>query len=259
MSMKIGTFNVNGIRARLPIVMSWLETQEPDVLCLQETKVADTLFPHEALESRGYCCVYRGQKAYNGVAVLSKQEPDDVSFGFLDGYETEEARLAAIRLGDLWVVNTYVPQGQAPDSEKFLYKLDWLGRLCRYFKRFYRPEGRLCWVGDFNVAPEPIDVYDPERLLGHVGYHPDEHCALEKIKAWGFVDVIRKLRPEERIYSFWDYRIPQAVSRAMGWRIDHIWATVSMAERCVEAWVDLEPRVATRPSDHAVVAAVFEI
>ena len=156
------------------------------------------------------------------------------------------------------IVNSYIPQGQAPDSEKFAYKLDWFARLCRYFERYYSPENALVWVGDFNVAPDPIDVYDPVKLQGSVGFHPEEHRALVRIKAWGFEDTYRRFHPLEKAYTFWDYRIPNAFKRGLGWRIDHIWATRSMTKRAVAAWIDSEPRSFERPSDHTFITAEFE-
>jgi exodeoxyribonuclease-3 len=152
-----------------------------------------------------------------------------------------------------------VPQGYAPESDKFQYKLLWFERLRRFFDRYYSPESPLVWLGDFNVAPEPVDVYDPDRLLGRVGFHPDEHRALEAVKSWGFVDVFRRHDPGEKKYSFWDYRIPNAVDRGLGWRLDHIWASGSMAQVSTRAWIDMGPRMAPKPSDHTFVLAEFDL
>jgi exodeoxyribonuclease-3 len=255
--LKIATFNANSVRARLPVIVDWLGKESPHVLCLQETKVQDADFPVQAFEDLDYHCVFRGQKAYNGVAVVSRKPPESVRFGFGDGDAGEEPRLLAATIGDLAIVNTYVPQGFAPESEKFQYKLLWLERLRAYFDRFYKPTSRLVWLGDFNVAPEAMDIYDPDRLLGRVGFHPEEHKALAAVKSWGFVDVFRKHEPGENMYSFWDYRIRNAVDRGLGWRLDHIWATPSMAQTSTRAWIDVAPRVSTRPSDHTFVVAEF--
>jgi exodeoxyribonuclease-3 len=257
--MKVATFNANGIRARISLVLEWLARESPDVLCLQETKVEDEEFPAEAIEDLGYHATFRGQKAYNGVAILSKEVPEETAFGFGDGGSDEGPRLAMITVGQIPIVNTYVPQGYMPDSDKFQYKLDWLRRLAAYFADRFRPAAPLLWVGDFNVAPEPIDVYDPKRLSGSVGFHPEEHAALATIKAWGFVDVYRKHEKRGKMYSFWDYRIRGAVQRGLGWRIDHLWATKPLAEKSSGAWIDVESRLSQKPSDHAFVAAEFAL
>jgi len=258
--MKIASFNANGVRARLPILRDWLARERPDVLCLQETKVPDADFPKEPFEELGYNCVFKGQKGYNGVAIVSSSALSDVSFGFGDGDAVEETRLmTAVCKSSITVINTYVPQGFAPDSEKFRYKLDWLQRLHDFFSRRFDPGNFLVWLGDFNVAPEAIDVYDPQGLLGSIGFHPDEHAALSVLKSWGFVDVFRRHQPDGGVYSFWDYRVPNAVKRGLGWRIDHIWATASLAEKSMRAWIDVAPRLMQRPSDHTFVVAEFDI
>lgn len=255
--MKLATFNANGIRARLPVIFAWLDKEDPDVLCLQETKAPDADFPAAPLEGKGYHCTYRGEKSYNGVAILSKSPPQEIRFGFDDGDAADGTRLVSLRMADIHIVNTYVPQGVAPDSEKFRYKLDWLKRLHEYFQARFSPDQPVIWTGDFNIAPEPMDVYDPEALSGSIGFHPEEHSALAAIKKWGFVDIYRKHRPDDRAFTFWDYRVPNAVKRGLGWRIDHIWATPCMAARSLTAWIDKDVRLGERPSDHTFVAAEF--
>jgi len=257
--MKIASFNANGIRARLSIIKEWLESEGPDVLCIQETKVQDKDFPREAFEDLAYHCTFWGQKSYNGVAVLSKTPPDKVSFGLGDRDVTEEPRIITAYIRDIPIVNTYVPQGTASDSDKFLYKLNWFQRLHDYFSKTFQPSESLLWVGDFNVAPEPIDVYDPEGLLGSIGFHPEEHKALSFVKEWGFVDVFRMHNPDGGAYTFWDYRIPYAVRRGLGWRVDHIWATQCLAEKAKRTWIDVAPRKLEKPSDHTFIVAEFEI
>ena len=257
--MKIASFNTNGIRARLSLITQWLENEAPDVLCIQETKVQDKDFPAKIFEDLSYTCSFWGQKAYNGVAIVSKETPTKVSFGFGEGDEAEEPRIITASINEISIVNTYIPQGTAPDSEKFAYKLTWFQRLHDYFLRHFQQSEPLLWVGDFNVAPDPIDVYDPEGLSGSIGFHPDEHKALSRIKEWGFVDVFRMHHPDEKAYTFWDYRIPHAVSRGLGWRIDHIWATPSLAEKSKRAWIDVASRKLERPSDHTFIVAEFEI
>lgn len=257
--MRVASFNTNGIRARLPIIKDWLGRQSPDVLCIQETKVQDKDFPREAFEHMSYHCVFRGQKAFNGVAIVSKTLPERVSFGFGDGDEKEEPRMITAYIHEMPIVNTYVPQGTAPDSERFQYKLRWFQRLGGYFSERFQPREPLLWVGDFNVAPEPIDVYDPEGLLGSICFHPEEHKALASVKAWGFTDVFRMHNPGEKAYTFWDYRVPHAFRRGLGWRVDHIWATTCLAEKSRRSWIDVAPRQLPRPSDHTFIVAEFDI
>lgn len=257
--MKLATFNANGIRARLPVIEAWLDKEVPDVLCIQETKVQDLDFPKESLEKRGYHCAFCGQKSYNGVAILSRPVPQAVTYGFGDGDAEEGPRLMTVWIEGLPIVNTYVPQGQAPDSERFDYKLAWFGRLRDYFSKEFNPDRPLLWAGDFNVAPDAIDVYDPDKLDGSVGFHPEERAALVEVARWGLVDVFRLHDSEARKYTFWDYRIPNGVKRGLGWRIDHIWATRSLAECSEKAWIDMAPRLAERPSDHTFLVAEFEL
>ena len=227
--MKIASFNANGIRARMPILLAWLDQVRPDVLALQETKVQDHDFPREPLEQAGYRCSFKGQKSYNGVAILSRRPPEDVTVGFRDGDAAEEPRLITATINGVTIVNTYIPQGQAVGSEKFVYKLEWYRRLRAYFDDHFRPTDPLVWLGDFNVAPRALDVYDPQKLAGHVCFHPEEHAALAQVMNWGFVDLYRQHNPEEQAFTFFDYRIPNAVKRKLGWRIDHICATLSLA------------------------------
>ena len=185
--------------------------------------------------------------------------PDQLDTIAVDGDETEEPRLIRVTIEDTVIVNTYIPQGREPDSETFRYKLVWFDRLLKYFKRNFDPEIPLIWLGDLNVAPDPIDVFDPEELLGSIGYHPEEHRALKKVMEWGFVDVYRMHRPQEKAYTFWDYRIPNAVKRGLGWRIDHICATRCLAEVSKTAWIDIKPRLLQKPSDHTFIVAEFDI
>jgi len=257
--LKIASFNVNGIRARLPVILYWIEKESPDTICIQETKVQDDEFPRDLFEKKGYHCAYKGQKSYNGVAIISREIPSNVQSGFRDGDEAESTRIITACFKDIVVANTYIPQGREPDSEQFTYKIAWFGRLLNYFKRNYTPEMNLVWTGDLNVALKPIDVYDPDKLLGSVGYHPKEHEALSNVMNWGFTDIYRIHKPDEKEFTFWDYRIPSAVKRGLGWRIDHICATRNLAEKSVSAWIDKTPRLAERPSDHTPIVAEFRI
>lgn len=256
--LKIATFNANSIRARLPIILDWLAAEAPDALCVQETKAQDADFPADALREAGYHAAFTGQKSYNGVALLTRAPVEEPIIGLGDGAEDpEQARLVAGTVCGVPIVNTYVPQGFEPGTDKFAYKLEWLERLGAFFARRFSPGAPLVWAGDFNIAPAPEDVYDPVKMQGACGFHPDEHAALERLRAWGFTDVFRKLVSEPGQYTFWDYRLRGGLSRNLGWRIDHIWATAPLAERAERAWIDLAPRRLEKPSDHTFLAVEF--
>ncbi len=260
MPFKIVTYNANSIRARLPQVLGFLERETPDVLCVQETKVQDQDFPREPLEDAGYHVAFKGQKSHAGVALISRKPLQEVACGFDDDEPPDEPRLIRARYGDVPVVNTYVPQGRDAESEHFAYKLRWFERLLAFFERHYDPAAPLVWVGDFNVAPEPIDIHDPKRLEYHVDFHPEARAALQRIREWGFVDVVRQLHPDEPdLYTYWDYRARNPIERGVGWRVDHIWATAPLAAKATAAWVDVEARRSERPSDHTFVIAEFDL
>jgi exodeoxyribonuclease-3 len=254
--MKVASFNVNSIRMRLEVVLGWLAEHQPDVLCVQETKVQDVDFPKDAFDGSGYEYVFKGQKSYNGVATFSKHKIKNVEAGFADEPK-DEARLIKTEINGIVIVNTYIPQGYMPESEKFEYKLDWFKRLGQYFKKNFKPSDPVLWVGDFNIAPERIDVYDPDDLLGHVCFHPEVHKALKKVMDWGFTDVFRMHCKEAGQYSFWDYRM-NAFRRNLGWRLDHIMATEALAKKSVACYIDKEPRHAEKPSDHTPIIAEFD-
>jgi len=255
--MKIATFNVNSLRARLPIVLQWLAKHHPDVLCLQETKVQDEDFPTNELDETSYKYVFKGQKSYNGVATLSKSPITNVEFGFCDEPK-DEPRLIKVEINGIVIINTYVPQGVSPDSEKFQYKLEWFDRLYDFFNRHFTSSDPIIWVGDFNIAPQPIDVYDPDALWGHVCFHPEVHKALEKVMQWGFVDVFRLHCSEAGQYTFWDYRLANSFKRNLGWRLDHIMATKPLAKKSTACYIDKEPRTKDKPSDHTPIIAEFD-
>ena len=258
--VQIATFNANGIRARMPLLLEWIKENRPDVLCIQETKVQDPDFPRQPLEAAGYHCAFKGEKSYNGVALLSRQAPAEVALGFTPGPGDEQTRLISAVVAGVRIVNTYVPQGQDPASEKFRYKLDWLQRLRTWFEDHFDPRDRLVWVGDINVAPTADDVYDHDALAGSTGFHPDEHRALQHILDWGFTDVYRLHHPDEKkAFTFWDYRIPNAAKRGLGWRLDHVFATAPMADRSTGIHIDRQARLRPRPSDHTFVVAAFDL
>ena len=261
--MKIATYNVNSVRRRLPLVLEWIAVHKPDVMCLQETKVQDGDFPVGAFRTAGYHATFRGMKGYNGVATLSRQEPESVLHGLHPGegnhtgQGNEDVRILQTVIDGIPIVNSYVPQGYSIASEKYAFKLAWFGRIRRYFETHLDPGEPAIWLGDLNVAPEPIDVYHPEKRVNDVDFHSDARHAYKEAVAWGFVDVFRKLHPERVQYTYWDY-FRNAFDRNFGWRIDHILATASLAAQCRTAEVDLTPRRAEGASDHTVVWAEFD-
>ena len=256
--MKIATFNVNSIRRRLPVVLDWLARNRPDVMCLQETKVQDFEFPSLLFEQAGYHSVYRGMKGYNGVATLSLTPPERVLHGLHEGPDNEDVRIVQTVIDGVSIVNSYVPQGYKVNTEKYAYKLEWFSRIRRYFEEQLDPAKPAVWLGDLNVAPEPIDVYHPDRRVNDVDFHIDARNAYKAAVAWGFVDVFRKLYPDRVQYTYWDY-FRNAFANNWGWRIDHILATQPLADRCVSADVDLQPRRAADASDHTVMWAEFDV
>jgi exodeoxyribonuclease-3 len=257
-NMKIATWNVNSIRRRLPLLMDWLAKHQPDVMCLQETKVQDSEFPAEALRSAGYHVVFRGIKAYNGVATLSLQPPEYVLHGFHEGPDNEDVRILQTVVAGVPIINTYVPQGYKINTDKYEFKLRWFGRILRYFEERLDPGKPAVWLGDLNVAPEPIDVYHPDHRLNDVDFHIDARRAYKEAVAWGFTDVFRMLHPERVQYTYWDY-FRNALQNNWGWRIDHILATAPLAALCRRAEVDMEPRHAPAASDHTIVYAEFDL
>jgi exodeoxyribonuclease-3 len=276
--MKVASFNVNSLRVRLRIVLDWIEEHQPDILAVQETKVQDSDFPTEAFDKINYKYAFKGEKTYNGVAIFSKTPISNVEYGFQDeptrlgegaalATETietpsrsrkDQPRLIKAETNGIVVVNTYVPQGYLPDSQKFDYKLNWFNRLRMFFENNFAPTDPILWVGDLNVAPLPIDVYDPEHFLGHVCFHPDVHKALNEVMQWGFVDVFRLHCRQSGQYTFWDFRLPNALGRNLGWRLDHIMATQPLAEKSTNSYIDKKPRLANRPSDHTPIIAEFD-
>jgi exodeoxyribonuclease-3 len=255
--MKIATYNVNSIRQRLPIVLDWISEHKPDVMCLQETKVQDKDFPAEAIQKAGYHVAYRGMKAYNGVATLTRTEPEKIIYGLHEGPDNEDFRIIQTVVVGIPIINSYVPQGYSIDSDKFAFKLAWFRRLKTYFESALDSNQPAVWLGDLNVAPEPIDVYHPEKRGEDPDFHIDARDAYKDVVAWGFVDVFRKLHPDVIQYTYWDF-FRNALQRNFGWRIDHILATPTLAERCIAATVDMAPRQMAGASDHTIVWAEFE-
>jgi exodeoxyribonuclease-3 len=255
--MKIATWNVNSIRSRLERALAWLDRHQPDILCLQELKVTDELFPRGELEQAGYHAAVHGQKTYNGVAILSRTEPDEVVRGIDDDVDDPQARLITCRFVDLTVMSAYVPNGSVVGSEKYEYKLAWLARLRTLLDRRYRPTDRLALCGDFNMAADEKDVALPEQWGDSVLYHPEMRAELGKLIDWGFVDTFRQHHPQGGAYSWWDYRM-LAFPKNNGLKIDHILATTPLSAQCTAASIDRDERKGKKPSDHAPVIAEFE-
>ncbi len=250
--MRIVSWNVNSVRARLPRVIDWIDAWRPDLLCLQETKVMDESFPREEFESRGYHLELFGQKTYNGVALISRVAPDEVIRGLPDDPADADRRLIAGRFGTLWVMDVYVPNGTELGSERFAYKLTWFQRLRAMLEQRHRPDDEIMICGDFNVAPEDRDVYDPEKWRGRLHFHPDEHAALQELMAWGLLDALRTRTAQGGLYSWWDYR-SGAFHRGWGLRIDLALVTASLAARIEQVRIDRDARKGPKPSDHAPV------
>lgn len=252
----IVTWNVNSVRVRIDHVVDWLGDFVPDVLCLQETKVQDEQFPLEPFKALGYDSAIYGQKSYNGVAIISRHPIEDILLGFDGSQQEEQKRLIAATIKGIRIVNAYVPNGSAPDSEKFGEKMAFLEKLNSYMRERHTLEQPLALVGDFNAAMDERDVYSVEEMQGKVCYHPDERKALAKLTQWGLVDQFRALEEGAGHYSWWDYR-QGAYQRNAGLRIDHIWITPSLAERVISCWIDREERAREQASDHVPVVAAY--
>jgi exodeoxyribonuclease III len=256
--MLLATWNVNSINTRLPHIQEFLSNYEPDILCMQETKVVDQKFPRDAFTDRGYEIEIYGEKSYNGVAIASKQSMSSIVKGFREEIAAGSKRLIAATIGDVKVINLYIPNGQAVGSEKYHYKLEWLCALKKHIEENYTPDDQLVICGDFNIAPEDRDVYRPDEWNGSIMASDQERRHLEEIKQWGFVDVFRQHHDEPGLFTWWDYQ-GGAFRRNMGFRIDHIWSTTSLAEQCTAVMIAREMRKLEKPSDHAPVLAEFDI
>ena len=255
--MKVATFNVNGIRARVEHVRRWLELHEPDVLCMQETKVVDDDFPTEELTRLGYVLTMAGQPSYNGVAIASRRPIANVSVGLHGDPPDADKRAISCTVGDTRIVNVYVPNGKDVTLPSFLEKLRWLERLRLTLDTASRPEAALVLCGDFNVARDERDVYAPERFRGRLHFHPDERAALEHVLGFGLVDAYRRLHDEAGKYSWWDYRGGD-FRMNRGLRIDYVFVTESVATRLRNADIDPGPRREQGPSDHTPVFIEFD-
>src|SRR5262249_8383785 len=256
--MKIATWNVNSISVRLQQVLQWLDGIRPDVLCLQEIKCVDSKFPASAFREAGYWVEIFGQPTYNGVAILSTTPAGDVVRGLLDDDASAQKRVIVATVNNIRVVNVYIPNGSEVGSEKYAFKLAWLARLRQFFDDCHDAQQPLILCGDFNVAPEDIDVHDPVLWAGKILCSEPERAAIQNIQDWGLVDLFRLHHQEAGNFSWWDYRAG-AFPKNQGLRIDHLWATKSLAAKCTAAWIDKLPRTMEKPSDHAPVIAEFAL
>ena len=261
--MRLATWNVNSLKVRLPHLVDWLAREKPDVACLQETKIEDANFPAAELRAAGYAAVYCGQKAYNGVAILARAQPEprliqsDVQHG-IPGFADDPKRVIAATVGEFRIACLYAPNGQAPGSDKYEYKLRWYEALTRWLSKERENHPRLAVVGDLNVAPEDRDVHDPKRWAGQIHVSEPERAALRRmIEEVGLADAFRLFPQPPGEFSWWDYRLA-AFQRNWGLRIDHILLSPELARRCVGCRIDKSPRKLERPSDHAPVIAELQ-
>ncbi len=251
--MKLAAWNVNSLKVRLPQLLEWLATRQPDVVCLQETKLEDHNFPQREIEAAGYQAVFSGQKTYNGVALLARQTPTDVVCGNVH-IACEQKRLIAATVGGVRVISAYIPNGQAVGSDKYAYKLAWLAALRTWLGEQLTVYPQLAIAGDFNVAPEDRDVHNPAAWEGQVLCSPPERAAFQELLGLGLRDSFRLFDQPEKSFSWWDYRM-LGFQKNQGLRIDHILLSAPLAERCVASRIDREMRKRERPSDHAPVIA----
>lgn len=255
--MLIASWNVNSLRVRLNHLKDWLAANPVDVIALQETKLPDADFPIDEFRSVGMHTVSSGQRTYNGVAILSKQEPVDVVSG-IPGFDDEQRRVLAATVSGVRVIDVYVPNGQTVGSDKFAYKLRWLEALGRYVAAELARHPRLIVLGDYNIAPEDRDVHDPKAWEGCVHVSEPERAALRSVEGTGLVDCFRLFEQPDKSFSWWDYRM-MAFRRNAGLRIDLILASAELAKKCAQSHIDKAPRRLERPSDHAPVLARFDI
>lgn len=251
--MRIATWNVNSLNARLPRVEAWIHDVEPDVLCLQETKLADDAFPHDFFADLGYESVHHGEGRWNGVAIVSRVGLTAPLAGFGDADAIDDqARLLWATCGGIRIASAYVPNGRSLDDDHYRYKLEWLTRLRGVLEASHSPDAPLMILGDWNIAPDDRDVWDPARYVGATHTSEPEREALRAIEDWGLTDVFRRCHDEEGLFSWWDYRGGD-FHRRHGMRIDLIEATDPVATRVAYVVVDRNARKGERPSDHAPV------
>jgi exodeoxyribonuclease-3 len=253
--MKFATWNVNSLNVRLPHVLDWVRNNQPDVLCLQETKQEDSKFPYQALLEAGYESAHIGQKTYNGVAILSRHPIMDIQRN-IPNFEDDQQRILAATINGIRVICAYIPNGQAVDSDKYQYKIRWLDALNAWLKTELISHPKLMLLGDYNIAPEDRDCHDPVAWIGQVLVSPAERLAFQNLLKLGLHDSFRLFEQAEKSFSWWDYRM-MGFRRNFGMRIDHILVSDLLKPRCLSAYIDKFPRKLERPSDHTPV--VLEI
>ena len=253
--MKLATWNVNSLNVRLPRLLAWLAVTQPDVVCLQETKLEDVKFPHDALREAGYDAHFAGQKTYNGVAIVVRRglAADHVVRG-MPGYEDTQQRVIAATIAGIRIICVYVPNGQSVGSEKYVYKLGWYHAAAQYVKAQLAEHAQLAVLGDFNVAPEDRDVHDPLQWEGQVLVSEPERAAFRALLSLGLQDSFRLFDQAPATFSWWDYRM-LGFPKNHGLRIDHILMSAPLAARCISCRIDRNERKGEKPSDHAPVIA----
>ncbi len=254
--MKLAAWNINSLNVRLPHVLEWLKAHKPDALALQELKMEDAKFPLTAFEEVGYHAVFDGQKTYNGVAILSRARPEDVSKAIPD-YADEQKRVIAATIDGLRVICVYIPNGQSVDSDKYHYKLRWLNALTDYVQQQIVEYSDVALLGDYNIAPDDRDVYDPKAWEGQVLCTDAERAAFKGLLNLGMADSFRLFEQAEKQFTWWDYRM-NGFKRNLGLRIDHILLTENLVKACKSSVIDLAPRRLERPSDHAPVVVELD-
>lgn len=250
--MKIATFNVNGINARLPVLVKWLELTRPDVVCLQELKAPQDKFPEKVLADVGYHAIWHGQKSWNGVAILSTTEPLEIRRALPGDPDDSHSRYIEAAVNGIVIGCLYLPNGNPAPGPKFDYKLSWLKRLQRHAEELLKSDAPVVLAGDFNVIPTDLDVYKPERWLDDALFRPEVRLAFNELVEQGWTDVLRKFHPDETIYTFWDY-FRNAYSRNAGLRIDHFLVNSKIKRRLLDCNVDTQVRGWDKTSDHAPV------
>jgi exodeoxyribonuclease-3 len=254
----VATWNVNSLKARMPRVEEWLQEMQPDVLCMQETKLSDAQFPAMDFQRLGYDSVHHGQGQWNGVAILSRVGLSDPVYGFDDGREADvDARIVWATCAGVRVCSVYVPNGRELTNDHYTYKLDWLGRLRAHLDAHHSPDEPLVVLGDWNVAPADQDVWDPAAFVGSTHVSEPERAAIDHVKDWGLVDTLRDRYPEDGIYSYWDYRNGD-FHKKRGMRIDYLLSSHALAAQCRADLIDRNARKGTKPSDHAPVLGLFD-
>ena len=253
--MKLASWNVNSLKVRLPQLLDWLTVEQPDVVCLQETKLEDHNFPQAEINAAGYQVVFSGQKTYNGVALLARETPTDVVFGN-PHFPDPQKRLIAATVSGIRVIGAYVPNGQALDSDKYSYKLSWMNALETWVGEELNKHPQLMLAGDFNIAPDDRDVHNPAAWAGQILCSEPERAAFQRLLALGLKDSFRLFDQAEKSFSWWDYRM-LGFQKNQGLRIDHILLSEPLAGRCIAAGIDREMRKRERASDHAPVTAML--